>query len=433
MNHMETDKRQEILAKHKEYLFSCVANYYEEPLVVDRAKDSLVYDVEGREYLDFFGGIVTISVGHCNDKVVAAIEEQVRKVQHTSTLYPNEPHVRLAEKLAAITPGALKQSFFTNSGTEANETAVLVAQLYTRSHDVIALRHGYSGRSQLAMSLTGHYTWRLTPTTSPNIHHIPNAYCYRCPFGLTYPSCDLKCARDLEGAIQTATSGKLAAFIAEPIQGVGGFITPPREYFKEVAGIVRKYGGLFICDEVQTGWGRTGGKMFGIEQWDVEPDIMTFAKGMANGVPVGGTITRPEIADSVKGLSLSTFGGNPVTSAAALATIEVIESEGLVANAADRGRQLRDGLEGLREKYPLIGDVRGMGLMQAIEMVGPDKAPSPEAVARLFELTKRNGLLIGKGGLMGNVIRVTPALNVTKDQVDEALERLDRSLGQMGL
>ena len=433
MSGMENGKRQEILAKHKEYLFSCVANYYEEPLVVDRAKDSLVYDVEGREYLDFFGGIVTISVGHCNDKVVAAIEEQVRKVQHTSTLYPNEPHVRLAEKLAAITPGALKQSFFTNSGTEANETAVLVAQLYTRSHDVIALRHGYSGRSQLAMSLTGHYTWRLTPTTSPNIHHIPNAYCYRCPFGLTYPSCDLKCARDLEGAIQTATSGKLAAFIAEPIQGVGGFITPPREYFKEVAGIVRKYGGLFICDEVQTGWGRTGGKMFGIEQWDVEPDIMTFAKGMANGVPVGGTITRPEIADSVKGLSLSTFGGNPVTSAAALATIEVIESEGLVANAADRGRQLRDGLEGLREKYPLIGDVRGMGLMQAIEMVGPDKAPSPEAVARLFELTKRNGLLIGKGGLMGNVIRVTPALNVTKDQVDEALERLDRSLGQMGL
>ena len=433
MSGMENGKRQEILAKHKEYLFSCVANYYEEPLVVDRAKDSLVYDVEGREYLDFFGGIVTISVGHCNDKVVAAIEEQVRKVQHTSTLYPNEPHVRLAEKLATITPGALKQSFFTNSGTEANETAVLVAQLYTRAHDVIALRHGYSGRSQLAMSLTGHYTWRLTPTTSPNIHHIPNAYCYRCPFGLTYPSCDLKCARDLEGAIQTATSGKLAAFIAEPIQGVGGFITPPREYFKEVAGIVRKYGGLFICDEVQTGWGRTGGKMFGIEQWDVEPDIMTFAKGMANGVPVGGTITRPEIADSVKGLSLSTFGGNPVTSAAALATIEVIESEGLVANAADRGRQLRDGLEGLREKYPLIGDVRGMGLMQAIEMVGPDKAPSPEAVARLFELTKRNGLLIGKGGLMGNVIRVTPALNVTSDQVDEALARLDRSLGQMGL
>lgn len=430
---MEADKRQDILAKHEEYLFSCVANYYEEPLVVDRAKDSLIYDVDGREYLDFFGGILTISVGHCNEKVVAAIEEQTRKVQHTSTLYPNEPHVRLAEKLAAVTPGALKQSFFTNSGTEANETAVLAAQLYTRHHDVVALRHGYSGRSRLAMSLAGQYTWRLSPTASPNVHHIPNAYCYRCPFGLTYPSCDLKCAKDLESAIQTATSGKIAAFIAEPIQGLGGFITPPREYFREVVDIVHRYGGLFICDEVQTGWGRTGGKMFGIEQWDVEPDVMTFAKGMANGVPVGGTITRPEIADSVKGLSISTFGGNPVTCAAALATLEVIESEDLVANAADRGRQLQEGLEALREKYPIMGEVRGMGLMQAIEMVGPDKAPSPEAVGRLFELTKRNGLLIGKGGLMGNVVRITPALNVTGDQVGEALARLDRSMAQMGL
>ena len=430
---METDKRREILAKHKEYLFSCVANYYEEPLVVDRAKDSLIYDVDGREYLDFFGGILTISVGHCNDKVLAAVEEQARKVQHTSTLYPNEPHVRLAEKLAAVTPGALKQSFFTNSGTEANETAVLAAQLYTRHHDVIALRHGYSGRSHLAMSLAGQYTWRLSPTAVPNVHHVPNAYCYRCPFGLTYPGCDLKCAKDLESAIQTATSGKVAAFIAEPIQGLGGFITPPREYFREVVDIVHRYGGLFICDEVQTGWGRTGGKMFGIEQWDVEPDVMTFAKGMANGVPVGGTITRPEIADSVRGLSISTFGGNPVTCAAALATLEVIESEGLVANAARRGRQLREGLEALKEKYPIMGEVRGMGLMQAVEMVGPDKAPSPEAVARLFELTRRNGLLIGKGGLMGNVVRITPALNVTRDQVDEALARLDRSMAQMGL
>ena len=430
---METDKRREILAKHKEYLFSCVANYYEEPLVVDRAKDSLIYDVDGREYLDFFGGILTISVGHCNDKVLAAVEEQTRKVQHTSTLYPNEPHVRLAEKLAAVTPGALKQSFFTNSGTEANETAVLAAQLYTRQHDVIALRHGYSGRSHLAMSLAGQYAWRLSPTAVPNVHHVPNAYCYRCPFGLTYPGCDLKCAKDLESAIQTATSGKVAAFIAEPIQGLGGFITPPREYFREVVDIVHRYGGLFICDEVQTGWGRTGGKMFGIEQWDVEPDVMTFAKGMANGVPVGGTITRPEIADSVRGLSISTFGGNPVTCAAALATLEVIESEGLVANAARRGRQLREGLEALKEKYPIMGEVRGMGLMQAVEMVGPDKAPSPEAVARLFELTRRNGLLIGKGGLMGNVVRITPALNVTRDQVDEALARLDRSMAQMGL
>ena len=423
----------EIIEKHRKYLFSCVANYYEEPLVVDHAKGSTVVDVEGREYLDFFGGIVTISVGHCNEKVTGAIERQTRKLQHISTLYPNEPHVRLAEKLAEITPGRLQKSFFTNSGTEANETAVLLAQLHTKCQDVIALRHSYSGRSHLAMSLTAHAAWRLTPTPAAGIHHIPNAYCYRCPFGLTYPSCDLKCAKDLEEAIQTETSGRIAAFMAEPIQGIGGFITPPKEYFQVIASILRQYGGLFICDEVQTGWGRTGGKMFGIEHWGVEPDIMTFAKGMANGVPIGATIARAEIADSMKGLTISTFGGNPVTSAAALATIQVIEEENLVDNARVMGRRLREGLEALKQKYPVIGDVRGMGLMQGLEMVGEHKRPDGEAVRRLFERTKANGLLIGKGGLMGNVIRITPPLNVTKDEIDRALKLLDQSFAQLGL
>lgn len=426
-------KKQEVIEKHRQYLFSCVANYYEEPLVIDRAKGCTVVDIEGREYLDFFGGIVTISVGHCNEKVTKAVLEQTNKLQHISTLYPNEPHVRLAEKLAKITPGRLQKSFFTNSGTEANETAVLLAQLHTKCQDVIALRHSYSGRSHLAMSLTAHSSWRLMPSPTPGIHHIPNAYCYRCPFGLTYPSCDLKCAKDLEEAIQTQTSGLIAAFFAEPIQGIGGFITPPKEYFQEIVSIVRKYGGLFICDEVQTAWGRTGGKLFGIEHWKVEPDIMTLAKGMANGVPIGATIARPEVADSMKGMSISTFGGNPVTSAAALATIEVIEEENLVENARVMGLRLREGLEALKEKYPLIGDVRGMGLMQALELVGENKRPDSEAVQRLFEQTKANGLLIGKGGLMGNVIRITPPLNVTKDQVDQALKVLDRSFSQTGL
>ena len=410
-----------------------MANYYEEPLVIDHAKGSTVVDVEGREYLDFFGGIVTISVGHCNEKVTGAIERQTHKLQHVSTLYPNEPHVRLAEKLAEITPGRLQKSFFTNSGTEANETAVLLAQLHTKCQDVIALRHSYSGRSHLAMSLTAHAAWRLTPTPAAGIHHIPNAYCYRCPFGLTYPSCDLKCAKDLEEAIQTETSGRIAAFMAEPIQGIGGFITPPKEYFQVIASILRQYGGLFICDEVQTGWGRTGGKMFGIEHWGVEPDIMTFAKGMANGVPVGATIARAEIADSMKGLTISTFGGNPVTSAAALATIQVIEEENLVDNARVMGRRLREGLEALKQKYPVIGDVRGMGLMQGLELVGENKRPDGDAVRRLFERTKANGLLIGKGGLMGNVIRITPPLNVTRDQIDQALKALDQSFAQLGL
>jgi 4-aminobutyrate aminotransferase-like enzyme len=422
-----------IIEKQRQYLFSCIANYYEEPLVVDHAKGSYVFDADGKEYLDFFGGILTISVGHCNDKVTGAIHRQTEKLQHISTLYPTEPHVALAEKLAQLTPGRLQKSFFTNSGTEANETAVLAAQLHTKCQDVIALRHSYSGRSHLAMSLTAHSSWRLTPSPAPGIHHIPNAYCYRCPFGLTYPSCDLKCAKDMEEAIQTMTSGRIAAFLAEPIQGVGGFITPPKEYFQEIVAIVRKYGGLFICDEVQTGWGRTGGKMFGIEHWEVEPDIMTFAKGMANGVPIGATIAAPEIADSMKGMTISTFGGNPVTCTAALATIRVIEEENLVDNARVMGQRLREGLESLQKKYPVIGDVRGMGLMQGLELVGENKRPNPEAVKRLFELTKVNGLLIGKGGLFGNVIRVTPPLNVTREQIDDALKKLDQSFAAMGL
>jgi 4-aminobutyrate aminotransferase-like enzyme len=261
---------------------------------------------------------------------------------------------------------------------------------------------------------------------------MPNAYCYRCPFGLTYPSCELKCAKDLEEAIQTQTSGRVAALIAEPIQGVGGYITPPKEYFQEIVAILRKYGGLFICDEVQTGWGRTGGKMFGIEHWGVEPDIMTFAKGMANGVPIGATIATPEVADSLKGLTISTFGGNPVTATAAMATIQVIEEDNLVENARVMGQRLREGLEALQQKYPVIGDVRGMGLMQAMELVGENKRPDTESLKRLFETTRKNGLLIGKGGLMGNVVRIAPPLNAKADEIDRALKVLDQSFAQLG-
>ena len=423
----------EIIEKQKKYLFSCVATYYDEPLVVDHSTDHYVYDDNGKEFLDFFGGILTVSVGHCNEKVTKAIDEQTHKLQHVSTLYANEPQVRLAEKLAQITPGRLEKSFFTNSGTEANETAVLLAQLHTKCQDIITLRHSYSGRSYLALSLSAQSSWRLMPNVVPGVHHIANAYCYRCPFGLTYPSCELKCAKDVEEAIQTMTSqGRVAAFLAEPIQGVGGFIVPPKEYFHEIVGIIRKYGGLFICDEVQTGWGRTGGKMFGIEHWGVDPDIMTFAKGMANGVPIGATIATPEVADSMQGNTISTFGGNPVTCAAARATIAVVEEENLVENARLMGNRLREGLNGLKDKYPLIGDVRGMGLMQRMELVGEKKKPDVESTKRVMELTKNNGLLVGKGGTYGNVLRVAPPLNVDKEQIDRALWVLDQSFAQLG-
>jgi len=424
--------KEDIIQKHKMYLFPSVANYYQEPLVLERGDGFYVYDTAGKKYLDFFGGILTVSVGHCNPKVVEKITQQVHRLQHTSTLYPNASIVNLAEKLAQITPGRLQKSYFTNSGTEADETAVFLAQHYTGNQEVIALRHGYSGRSLLAMSLTAHAPWRHGGTHIAGIKHAVSPYCYRCPFGVEYPSCDLKCAQDIEELIMTTTTGQIAGFIAEPIQGVGGFITPPKEYFQVAVPIIKKYGGVFICDEVQTGFGRTGQRMFGIEHWEIEPDIITCAKGMANGVPIGATIARTEIADSFTGLSISTFGGNPVSMAAALATIETIQEENLAENAHVVGTYLREGLENLQKKYPVIGDVRGMGLMQALEFVGENKVPDAEMVTKLFEETKKEGVLIGKGGLYGNVIRIAPPLNISKSEVNDFLKIMDTALERCG-
>jgi 4-aminobutyrate aminotransferase-like enzyme len=426
-------RREEVLERQKQYLFPSIITYYSDPLVLERGKDMHVYDTDGREYLDFFGGILTVIAGHCNDRITEALVDQARNLQHVSTLFVNIPQVELAEKLAKITPGRLQKSFFTNSGTEANETAILMARACTGRHEVIALRHAYSGRSALAMSLTAQSAWKLGGPPLPGIVHAHNAYCYRCSFEKTYPDCNLICARDIEELIRTATSGQLAAFIAEPIQGVGGFVTPPKEYFSIVAEIVRKYGGVFISDEVQTGFGRTGGKWFGIEHWGVQPDMMTAAKGMANGAPIGATIATPEIADSLKGLTISTFGGNPLAARAAKATIEFIESENLMENARVVGRYLCECLKELQDKHPIIGDVRGMGLMQGVELVKDRKTKEPavEETRRLMDLTKENGLIVGKGGLYGNVVRVSPALTCSRGDVNDAISLLDRSFGQL--
>ena len=305
---------QEILEKQKKYLWPNHLLYYTEPLPLDHGDGMYVWDVENNKYLDFFGGILTTSVGHNNDKVAERVREQVGKLIHSSTLYPHENHVRLAEKLAEITPGNLQSSYFTNSGTEADETAVILAKSYTGCQEIIALRHGYSGRSAIGMSLTGHAPWRIGGTHVLGIKHALSPYCYRCPLKMNPETCGTACAEDIEDVIRTTTSGKIAAFLAEPIQGVGGFVTPPDDYFKIAVDIIRHYGGLFICDEVQTGFGRTGDKWFGIEHWGVDPDIMTMAKGVANGLPMGNTITTAEIAEGMvgKGLTISTFGGKPL-------------------------------------------------------------------------------------------------------------------------
>lgn len=432
--HKQTLSRsEEVIRKHQEYLWPAVTNYYREPLVADHASMQYLWDIEGNRYLDFFGGILTIGVGHCNPKVTSKIKAQVDKLQHTSTLFPNEAIVALAEKLAEITPGKLQKSFFTNSGTEANEAAILLARMAGASYDVVALRHAYAGSSSLAKGVTAQAPWRKAGVISVGVAHALSPYCYRCPLNLTYPECGVACANDVENVIQTSTSGSIAAFIAEPIQGVGGFITPPPEYFKIVYRIVKNYGGLFISDEVQTGFGRTGKKWFGIEQWEVTPDIITCAKSMANGVPVGATVTTAELADKFQGLTISTFGGNPVTSVAARAVIEVIEEEELLENTRAVGGYLRKRLEELKEKHSLIGDVRGMGMMQALELVRDRKTkePAPVETVKLMERARANGLLIGKGGLYGNVIRLAPPMNISRSDVDEGIQLLDRAFSEV--
>jgi len=425
--------KQEIILANKEFLFPSVFHYYREPLVVTGARNQYVFDADGNQYLDFFGGIVTISVGHCNERVNGEVHRQVDRLQHVSTVFATEPQAALAKRIAEITPERrLTKSFFTNSGTEANETAIVAARCYTGASEIVALRHSYHGRSSLAMSLTAHASWRLGGMPQAGIVHAHNAYCYRCPFGLSYPSCGVKCAEDVEELIRTTTSGRIAAFIAEPIQGVGGFITPPLEYFKIVEGIVRRYGGIFISDEVQTAWGRTGGKWFGIEHYGVVPDVITSAKGLGNGTPIAVTVAKAEIADSVKGATISTFGGNPVAAAAAKAVLDFIEEEDLRAQAAETGAYLRAKLDELKEKHALIGEVRGMGLLQAVELVRDRKSKEPAAAEtlELMEATRENRILVGRGGLYGNVIRISPPLNITKSDVDEFARLLDASFAR---
>ena len=419
--------------RQKEFLFPAVAMYYQEPLALVRGEGEYVWDDEGNKYLDCFGGVLTVSVGHCNPAVTDAVVEQMRTIQHTSTLYANKPQADLAEKLYQITPGRLKKSFFTNSGTEADDTAIHAAKTATGRHEIIVLRHSYSGRSATALSAVGHSTWRPFPSQIAGILHARAPYCYRCPFKMTPENCGAACAEDIEELIMTQTTGEIAAFMAEPILGVGGFIVPPAGYFERAVEITRKHGGLFIADEVQTAWGRTGDKWFGIEHWNVEPDIITSAKGLGNGMPVGITVATPEVADKYPGLTFSTFGGNPVSMTAALAVIKYIEDEDLRTNAAKVGAYFRQRLEELQKKYTVIGDVRGLGLMQAVELVKDreTKEPDPQSVLKVFEETKRRGVLIGKGGLYGNVIRTGVMLNSTNDTIDALIDALDAAFATL--
>ncbi|WP_425057728.1 Acetylornithine aminotransferase [Sporomusa carbonis] len=414
---------EEVLRKKKEYLIPCVYHFYNQPMQLVKGEMQYLYDSTGKKYLDCFAGVSVVNCGHCHPEITKAICDQVTTLQHTCTIYLTQNIVNLAERLAQITPGRLQKTFFCASGTEANEGAALLASIYTGKHEFISLRQGLHGRTKLTMSLTGLSLWRTDTTPVGGISFAPNAYCYRCPYSKRHPECDLACANEIETVIKTTTSGQVAALIAEPVQGNGGIITPPPGYFKRVKEILDKYNILLIIDEVQTGFGRTG-KMFAIEHYGVEPDIMTMAKALANGTPVGAFTSRAEIADKYTRPGASTLGGNPVTATAALATLDVITKNDLPAQAAELGQYLKNGLSELQKKHPIIGDIRGLGLMLGAEMVNPDKSPAPQKLDAILEQMKDRGFLIGKNGPDRNVMAFQPPLVITHDDIDNLLNNL---------
>lgn len=425
--------RDEVLALRAEYLTPGLLTMYRDPLMLVEGHMQYVWDETGRQYLDGFAGIVTVSVGHCHPDIVARVREQAGRLQHTTTIYLHPAIGQFGRKLAEHMPAGsdLSVSSFTNSGSEANEIAILSAREFTGHADVISLRNGYHGGTQGAMSLTAHGTWKFGSSPSVNVRHATPGYCYRCPYGLEYPSCDVQCARDIEPLIQYETCGEVACFIGEPIQGVGGVVTPPPEYFQLAYDIVRKFGGLCIADEVQTGFGRTGSAFWGFENWGVTPDLVTMAKGIANGAPLGACVTRPEIAEVMKRrIHFNTFGGNPISMTQGLATLEIIDRDGIQRNASEVGSHLKSRLEELRERQPLIGEVRGMGLMLGVELVRDreSKEPAITETADVLELAKERGLLLGKGGLHGNTLRIKPPMCLTKTDADFLVDCLDEVL-----
>jgi 4-aminobutyrate aminotransferase len=423
----------ELLARHKEVMPSWLLLYYDEPIELVRGEGARVWDSSGKEYLDFFGGIVTTISGHVVPKLVQALTEQADKIAHTSTLYLIRPMVELAERMTGLAPiDPPTKAFFVGSGTEAVEAALLFATTWRRSNEIIALRNSYHGRSFGAVGVTGNKGWSATSFSPLNVSYALAPYCYRCPLGLKYPDCGVACAEDLRNVIETTTTGEPAAMIAEPIQGVGGFVTPPPEYFQIVKSILDEFGIPFIADEVQTGFGRTGEEFWGIESYGVRPDAIVCAKGLGNGMSIGAVVGRADMVDSLRANSISTFGGNPLASTYALANLDHIEEENLQQNAYKVGDRLHRGLKDLEDRYDVVGEVRGKGLMIGVELVtdGESKDPSPEAAGKVMESCKERGLLVGKGGLYGNVLRISPPLSISEDDAERAVETLDVALGE---
>lgn len=425
---------EQTLATRKQYLNPALFLYYKKPLMVVEGNMQYVWDETGRRYLDAFGGIVTVSVGHCHPKVNKAAIDQINRISHTTTIYLNNQITEYAEKLAAKMPGNLKCVYFVNSGSEANDLAMLMARLYTGNYDLIALRNCYHGGVASVMGLTSHSTWKFNVPHSFGIHHALMPDTYRGVWGRDDADAGKKYAADVKDLILNATSGKVAGFFAESIQGVGGVVVFPDGYLKEAYRIVREHGGVCIADEVQAGFGRTGKKYWGFETQGVIPDIVTMAKSIGNGAPLAAVVTTPEIAQAMtQRIHFNTFGGNPVSMAIGKAVLEVIDEENMMERCRVLGDRFLAGLHKLQKKYEVLGDVRGMGLMTAMEFVTDkkSKAPNKDACTQVFERARELGALIGKGGLFGNIIRITPPMCVSEADIDFLVEVLDIALSEI--
>lgn len=425
-----TTSQSELLSRHRRVMPSWLSLYYNEPLELVSGEGRHVRDSNGKNYLDFFGGILTTSTGYNVPEVVDAIREQAGRMLHTSTLYLIRPMIELAERISDLSTIPDAKVFLVNSGTEAVETALMISCAARSSNQVLALRNSYHGRSFTAMSVTGNRSWSSSSLSPLNVSYVQSGNRLRSPFG---PLSDREfidaCVRDLRDVIETTTSGDVACMIAEPIQGVGGFIVPPDGFFGAMKKVLDEYGILFISDEVQTGWGRTGEHFWGFEAHDIQPDLLTFAKGLGNGLAIGGVVGRPELVDSVRANSISTFGGNPLSSAGALANLNYILSHDLQSNALKVGNYLRDQLQERAGALDVIGEIRGRGLMIGVELVEPGSlTPNLLAAQSVLEACRRGGVLIGKGGLHNNVLRIAPPMSVTMDEATTFLEVLTEAL-----
>lgn len=411
---------------------------YAKPISIDKGDGSYVWDIEGNKYLDFFGGVLTTMIGHNNPAVTEAIQTQASKILHTSTLYLSEPMIELAEEIGAASGIPDARVFFTTSGSEANDTALMLATSYRNSNEILAMRNSYHGRTFATQAITSQSSWLSSRISGLSVNYVQGPYRLRSPFqDIPDEKLTDACVADLQQIIDTATTGNIACLIFEPIQGVGGFAIPPDGFYGEMGKTLSNYGALIISDEVQTGWGRTGEHFWGYQAHGIIPDMLTFAKGVGNGITLAGIVARAEIMENITALNFSTFGGNPLSAAAGLATFREVTHKNMQANAKEMGARLKDGLEAVAGETPWIGDLRGRGLMVALEIVGDETEsgsvePYPERAAEFLEICKDSGLLLGKGGVFGNVIRITPMLNVNDEEIDQGIEIIIKAIRALG-